>query len=815
MGNWTLVALLIGIFSMSALADVPPGHMNVDLQHPGVKISPMFYGLMTEEINHSYDGGLYGELIRNRIFKDDPNGPVHWQIVKSGGADGNVALDDRDPLNATAVNTSLRLDISAVGPGQRVGIANGGYWGIPVHPDTQYRGSFYARTADGLSGKWTADIENADGTKVYASTSQPFSGGSQRKKYEFVLKTGDCGISADNRFVISVDGKGSCFFTLISLFPPTFDNRANGNRIDLMQMLADLHPSFLRFPGGNYLEGDTIDERFNWKKTIGDLDQRPGHQGPWGYRSSDGLGLLEFLEWCQDLHMRPVLAVYAGYSLRGQHVDPGPDLKPYVQDALDEIEYCTGDASSKWGRARIKDGHEAPFALEYIEIGNEDEFDRSHSYDGRFAQFYDAIKAKYPDLKLIATMPVHTRRPDVVDDHYYRSARAMERDVHHYDKYDRSAPKIFVGEWATTEGSPTPDFNAALADAAWLTGLERDSDVVIMSAYAPLLVNVNSGAHQWGTNLIGYDALHSFGSASYYAQRMFSQNLGDTVLPVDVQEQANPQPVPPQPSGGIGVGTWATSSQFKDIKVTRGDDVLFQSDFANGTHGWRARGGAWTVQDGALTQTNFATNCRTTSGDNDWTDYTYSLKARKLSGSEGFLILFHARGRNDVVWWNLGGWGNTRSALERIADGAKEEFGTSSNVTIEPNRWYDIRIELKGPDIKCYLDGKLITEARDDQGPPLPAVYAAASRIDANGQVILKVVNISAAPQILRINLEGAGEVDSHVSAEVLSGNPKDVNTIDDPRKIYPRSADFDDAARSFTHEFPAHSVSVLRFSVK
>ena len=224
-----------------------------------------------------------------------------------------------------------------------------------------------------------------------------------------------------------------------------------------MEKLAELHPSFLRFPGGNYLEGDEINERFDWKKTIGPLEDRPGHRCPWGYRSSDGLGLLEFLNWCEDLNMEPILAVYAGYSLRQRDVKPGPDLEPYVQEALEEIEYVIGDAATtKWGARRAKDGHPQPFKLQYVEIGNEDAFDRSRSYDGRFAQFFDAIKKKYPNLQCISTVPVASRKADLVDDHDYPSAQNMLRRTRRYQDRDPELPKVFFGEWATQGGRPTP-----------------------------------------------------------------------------------------------------------------------------------------------------------------------------------------------------------------------------------------------------------------------------------------------------------------------------------------------------------------------
>ncbi len=337
---------------------------------------------------------------------------------------------------------------------------------------------------------------------------------------------------------------------MVSLFPPTYAHRANGNRPDIMQILADMKPSFLRFPGGNYLEGNTIETRFDWKKTIGDVSQRPGHMNDgWKYWSSDGMGLLEFLNWCEDLHMQPVLAIYAGYSMHQQRVKPGADLAPYVQDGLDEIEYVSGGPTTKWGARRAKDGHPSPFKLEYVEIGNEDNFDQGPgSYDGRFTQFYDAIKAKYPKLNVIATTKVTTRTPDVIDEHYYRNSEdEMAAHAHDYDTRSRSGPKVFVGEWATRVGVPTPNMSAALGDAAWMTGMERNSDLVIMSAYAPLFVNVNPGAMQWRTDLIGYNTLSSYGSPAYWAQQMFSRHHGSEVLTLEAKGIPTKTWQPPTP----------------------------------------------------------------------------------------------------------------------------------------------------------------------------------------------------------------------------------------------------------------------------
>jgi alpha-N-arabinofuranosidase len=354
------------------------------------------------------------------------------------------------------------------------------------------------------------------------------------KQYTFALKTADVPASANKHLIPTIPRAGTVWFDLVSLFPPTYLGRPHGNRIDLMEKMAAMHPNFLRLPGGNYLEGDHIPERYQWKKTIGPWVDRPTHPSPWRYRSSDGMGLLEFLEWCEDLKIEPVLAVYAGYSMAQEHVEPGAALEPYLQDALEEVEYVTGGPDTKWGAERIKDGHAAPFPLHYVEIGNEDWFDKSNSYDGRYAQYYKAFKQRYPQLQLIATAPVKTVTPDVLDEHYYMSADQSLSDAGHYDNADRKGPKIFVGEWATREGEPTPNLQAALGDAAWMTGMERNSDLVIMASYAPLFVNVNPGGMQWATDLIGYDALHSYGSPSYWAQVLFGSYLGTEVVPATV-----------------------------------------------------------------------------------------------------------------------------------------------------------------------------------------------------------------------------------------------------------------------------------------
>ncbi|TMI74293.1 MAG: alpha-N-arabinofuranosidase [Bacteroidetes bacterium] len=564
--------------------------ITLDLTGPGANVSPMLYGLMTEEINHSYDGGLYAELIRNRAFKDNPTKPEGWSLVQEdtlnskatmkiiAATQDNVPFDERRHAINGALQSCLRLTVEKAGG--RVGIANEGYWGIPVKPRTTYKASFYLKGTgtiqpfrrpgsqqpaqptgpvieDNTAGPINVTIESYDGKIIYASGTIDLVKSTFWKKYELTLTTSaDVKPTSDARFVISTNRTGLYYFNLVSLFPPTYKDEPNGFRPDIMQMLVDMKPKFLRFPGGNYLEGPLITDAFPWKQTLGPIETRPGHKGSWGYRASDGLGYLEFLKWCEDIGGEAVLGVYAGYSLNGDHIDAGSLLQPYVDDALDEIEYAIGDVTTYWGAKRAADGHPKPFKLTYVEIGNEDWFDRSGSYDGRFTQFREAIEKKYPQLICISTIAdaqyptqkvTSGKKPAVLDEHYYRNSWAMWENASQYDKYDRNGPKIFVGEWATREGAPTTNLNAALGDAAWMTGMERNSDLIIMSCYAPLFVNVNTNtatapkAWQWDSDLIGYNSMSSYGSPAYYVQKLFSNYLGNKIVPVTAEN------IPTQP----------------------------------------------------------------------------------------------------------------------------------------------------------------------------------------------------------------------------------------------------------------------------
>ena len=549
----TFVAML----STSALM-LNAQQLTLRLDKAQTAVSPMLYGLMTEEINYAYEGGLYTQLVANPSFADmnNPRGgrrgrpaanaprltvrPDRWQL--SDTVKVRVRQNRQNGIN-DANPTSLIVDFEQAG----LAIASEGYWGFPIRKNTTFKGGLYVRQPAARGNErstpvrqLTIALKSSDGKTTYAETKvSGFS--SNWKKFDYQLTTtATQADTKDARLFITADQAGSIELTRVTLFAPSYKNRKNGLRIDLMEMMAEMRPKFLRFPGGNYLEGNNFANRFDWKQTIGDPDQRPGHQSPWGYRSTDGLGVLEFCQWAEDIGAEPVVGVFAGYVLNGDHLD-GDFIKPFIQDALDEIEYIMGDTSTKWGAVRARDGHPEPFPLHYVEIGNEDFFDRSGSYPNRFKMFYEAIKARYPQLQIVSTVgydalksrAIPTPVVDVIDEHYYRNAHDMYRNAFQYDRYDRNGPKIFCGEWATREGSPTPNMNAALGDAAWMSCMERNSDICIMSCYAPLFVNVEPGAMQWTSDLIGYDVLNAYGSPSYWAQVMFAQNLGDHIVPVE------------------------------------------------------------------------------------------------------------------------------------------------------------------------------------------------------------------------------------------------------------------------------------------
>jgi len=794
---WVSLWMMLGVAPGAENAAPQSATLTVQCDQPGPKISPMLYGIFFEEINCAGDGGLYAELVRNRSF-EDADKPEHWSLVTSGSAKGEMAIDTQQPMSPENPR-SLKLKIAEAGDG-RVGAANAGFWGMALKKDAVYDLSFFARCGDGFKGPLVATLESADGKNVYARR-QVGPLGAQWQSFHMPLSASASDPAA--KLVISAVQTGTVWLDMVSLFPKeTWKGRLNGLRPDLAQMLADIHPSFVRFPGGCWVEGDTLEFAQRWKRTIGDLANRRNQWNLWQYFSTNGLGYHEYLQMCEDLKAEPLLVINCGMSHK--EVVPLDKMGEWVQDALDAIEYANGPVDSKWGSLRAKAGHPAPFDLKYLEIGNEN---GGPAYQERYALFYDAIKARYPKITLVADVRTSTRPTEILDEHYYSSPEFFISHAHKYDSYDRKGPKVYVGEYAVTAGAGQGNLRAALGEAAFMTGMERNSDVVVMASYAPLFANVHH--KRWNPDLINFDGSRVFGTPAYHVQKMFSVNRADVVLPVALEFSA--PATPPQRHGAVGLGTWNTQAEFKDVRVTQGEKTLLESDFAKDSAGWKPGSGDWKVQDGALRQSAGGDDRRITAGDPAWSDYTYSLKARKLGGAEGFLIMFHVQNRDHWVWWNLGGWGNNRHALERC-EGGKSILGNEVPGRIETGRWYDILIELKGQKIRCYLDGKLI---HDVEYPQMKPLYAVAGRVSASNEIVLKVVNVSPAACQTQIELKGAGGVQPAGKAIVLtSANPNDENTLAEPTRVAPLARAVENVGPSFRQTFPANSVTVLRLRV-
>jgi alpha-L-arabinofuranosidase len=720
-------------------------------------------------------------------------------LVTSGTAKGEMAIDNVKPTGEQDVR-SLRLTITQAGPG-RVGIANDGYWGIPVKQGQSYDLSLKARADAGFNGPLIASLESQDG-KVYAQ--KQIRGLTLDWKWFHLTLTPETS-APDARLLICSLTPGTVWFDMASLFPrDTWKRRANGLRPDLAEMLRGLQPAFVRFPGGCWVEGDTLKFSYHWKQTVGELSERRTQYNIWQYYSTHGLGYHEYLRLCEDLRAEPLFVINCGMSHK-ENV-PMDQLGPWVQDALDAIEYANGGPDTTWGGLRVRNGHHAPFNLKYMEIGNEN---GGPAYHQRYAAFYQAIKAKYPEMHLLADERPGTNPVEIIDEHYYSSPRFFIQNAGRYDTYDRRGPKVYVGEYAVTEGCGQGNLRGALGEAAFMTGLERNSDVVLMASYAPLFANVNY--KKWNPDLINFNGSVVYGTPSYYVQKLFAENRGDQVLPTRLEV---PESEPEPRHGAVGVGTWETQAEYKDLKVTQGDKVLYEFQPSDGTTAWKRLSGDWHLKDGALQQTAGGSNRRVIVGDAAWTDYTLSLKARKLGGAEGFLILFHVQDENNWLWWNIGGWGNTKHAIEQSLDGGKAILGRDVSAQIETGRWYDVRIELAGDRIRCFLDRELIHDVKDTRR--LQPLHVVASRSDRNGEIILKAVNVADRGYETDITLQGARQVRPAGRVITLtSDNPTEENSIAQPAKVVPVESALANAASQFKYTFPANSLTVLRLKAQ
>lgn len=762
---------------LSLAAQAPTAHIGIDATQLGHPVPKSLYGIFFEEINQAGDGGIYAELLRSRGLEGS-NGnelPPGWR------ATGSVALDREQILNP-ARPVSLRLE-----PGSAA--INDGYWGVPLRSGAKYRLVVWAKGSGPLQATLGRSTKLGDLTGSW-------------RRYETTLTA----VANDEKGSLSLaPSTGRAWIAFASLTPvETWKGRANGLRKDLAQAVDAMRPGFVRFPGGCYVEGgDRLADAFDWKRSVAPLQERRGlDRSMWGYPNTFGLGYHEYLRWCEDMGSAPLFVVNCGLSHR--EMTPMAEMDRWVQNTLDAIEYANGPATSKWGAVRARNGHPKPFGLKYIEIGNENGYSWAYggpaAYEPRYRLIYDAIKKRYPEIVTVADIPV-PHPMEIVDEHYYMSPSWFWQNSTRYDAYPRAGPKIYVGEYAVTQGAGNGNLAAALAEAAFMVGMERNSDVVTMASYAPLFVNV--GNKQWNPDAIVFDNSRWYGTPSYHVQRLFGANR-----PTRLVKHTVTAPIPPYAVGGtVGLQTWRSQAEFKDLRVEAdGKPVTLSND-------WRFGRGQWSTDGGVIRQTADGDDRRAMLKGLDLSGahhYRIDLKARKTGGDEGFIVMFNAKNDRDYLMWNVGGWGNTRHAFEKGSGGGRSGLGRGVNGSVETGRWYDLRIEGDGPRVRAYLDGNLVEEVVDQAVPDFTAIAGVDER---TGELVIKAVNGSDEPREVQFDL-GPGRFGPMATAEILTGpNLAAENSFDRPAEVAPVKSNVPVPvpAKEFGYRLMPRSVTVLR----
>lgn len=781
-----------------------------------ISASTMLNGIFVEDYTHAVEGGIYAEMIRNRSFDDTKSSKEvlvdgfaiqlpdtvtssgiliipSWTLVSQDANGLKWCIDQSNPLNINNVRC-LRLDASnLIGKNGVYNITSANQPGFVIKSGESYQFSFYVRIKqpDSNAGL-TVSLESAVGTTILSKTVTGIGTDWQKIQFEFNPAVTQEGV----RLFISPIKAGTYYMDMVSLFPKsTWNNRPNGLRSDIMDKVAALKPAFVRFPGGCFVEGLGVVNSWKWKKTIGPIEQRPGHWNIWGWRSSDGMGYHEYLQMCTDLNAEPLLVINDGIShdinsaYNGVHeFVPMANMDTLVQDALDAIEYAKGSVTSTWGAKRAANGHPEPFKLNYIEVGNEN--NGLAGYDERYALFYDSIRAHYPEIKIIydGTAFPANRVPDLTDSHrfalpfWYADAYTM------YDSYDRSKPKVYFGEWSVQNDPNVDNLQTGLYEGIFVLGLEKNSDIVAMQSYAPFISNTDWHS---STNMLNLNTKTLYGRPTYYIQKLISENRIDSILKFTSSSPA----YRPIKSGLVGVGTNDTQSQFRDFVVTNSNGTVLFDGNSSQKSNWTISSGM-TFASGLFTQTGSGSQSAKTktafSG-----DYTITLKAMKTGGTNGFLVYFQTDN-----YWQVGGDSNKAS---KMLGPSINSMGYVSTV-IQNNVWYDLKIEIKGDTAYGYLNGVLTNRA---YYRPLQTLYVSSGK-NSNQDVVLKVINISGTDQSTHIQAPGILLNSECVTTTISSNDPTIKNTLNAPENVLPQTKTITNVSNDFNYTFPAYSVSVL-----
>lgn len=568
----------------------------IDASKPGRAISRDLVGVFFEDLNYAADGGLYAELIQNRSFEYSATeqtewGPFSfWELVKDGGADGRLGLGDARPVHVDNPHYLLLTVLQAADGA--VGIANRGFDQIPLEAGKSYDVSFWAYQAY-MGRKWSNEtdpsrpmpvsvrLEAKDGT-VLAEARFEVSGRTWTRHAATLVPSRT---ETHARFVLAAHERGEIALDMVSLFPrDTFKGRPNGLRRDLAEAIADLRPKFMRFPGGCLVHGPGVRQYYDWKDTVGPVEQRRAARNSWGYHQTMGLGYFEYFQFCEDIGALPLPVVTAGVCCqhaghspgRGQEGLPMAEMPAYIQDVLDLIEWANGPVDSRWGAVRAAAGHPEPFGLKYLGVGNEDAI--TPAFRERFRMIFDVLRREHPEIVVVGTSGPFASGEDfelgwdfareikvpLVDEHYYVAPQWFWENLTRYDGYDRSGPAVYLGEYAAHDEERRNTLRSALAEAAHLTSLERNGDVVRFASYAPLLAR--RGHTQWHPDLIYFTGTDVYRTANYEVQRLFGLHAGDRWLETAIVGAA--------PGSRLAASTVVDSATGDTIlKIVNGDDT--------------------------------------------------------------------------------------------------------------------------------------------------------------------------------------------------------------------------------------------------
>lgn len=836
----SLLLLLLSILSLN----IEEGEdvITIDLSQEETEIPSSLYGIFFEEITHSGDGGLYAEMIRNRGFEDGnlPSGtmlkdghavakPLHcysndsinhfkiawhdslylegWEVKCEGRtATSLYKITDQKPLNrATPHSLFLNLDKAR----SDVWVINSGYWGIAVTEGEKYNFQFYLYTTD-LSDciVKAALIDSKD--QIVTSRNIRIDKDNSWQHYEGTF-TADASAN-DLRFALIFPDKGKANIDFVSMFPDnTFRGHKNGLRKDVAGMLEALHPDFVRWPGGCIVEGLTMDNRIKWKETIGDIVKRPGEYNLWGYRSTYGFGYHEFLQFCEDIGANGMFVCNAGMSCLFRNGDFWTDekqLDDLIQEALDAIEYAIGDTLTTYGRKRAENGHARPFPLKYVEVGNENIGLR---YARNYNRFYKAIKKKYPQIEVICALMFspylqEAENIEIIDPHYYETAGWFYKNADVYDKLPDNVPyKIYVGEYAAIG---RPSLYSSLAEAAYLTGVERNADQVQMVSYAPLIEHAAHGKD----HLLVLKNDSVYGRTNYYVLKMFSENRPDVNLST-VLKPAVPATIF-RTKGYIGLGTNNTEAEFKDLKVTVDGQKVTTAGWEDFAEKWNAIRGNWKVDGEVLHQSQKGIDAFAILKDMEFEDCTIELKAKKISGSEGFRVVFGGADLNNYFMADMGSHTNESVIFREMNDeGSISLFDYRNTTSILANQWYAVRIEIKGDHWRCFLNDELqyeYTYTLDKKH------YVVSGYDREREEVIIKLVNAKAENWKVRLQLDNAVSIASEGTKIVLSAIDRfEENSFDAPLKIVPVISGLSGISDSFNFSCQPNSLTILRIPCK